>query len=336
MPALSRIALSNIKKKISQWEATTGRKITPDVIKGLAEAEISEGAKRGLQERALGLEEKRFKATLGLERERLETTKRAAKISGIVDLAELGLTATQALKDTEVGAGLVKGAKAITSGVGSLFGGGTKAAEPAYIEAMGHGKPGGTGFLGSAAAGLGVSTAAEAIGLDRSKSMGTGAAIGTALFGFPFGTIGGALAGSELPETLAKGATEALKSSAELVGDVLEAPVKIISGVTGGTVICTELNKKGFMSDEVYKLDKLYGEQKISKEVYLGYRKWADFVVKKMQQFELVTFLIAPFGLACAFEMAHRVKPEEYKSNFLGRILLTLGIPVCKWLGRNK
>lgn len=97
-----------------------------------------------------------------------------------------------------------------------------------------------------------------------------------------------------------------------------------------GTVICTELHHQGFMDDKTFAADQKFGNS-LPLEVLSGYHFWGIPVVKAMRRSRVVTLLVAPFGLAAAREMRKRV--EGGKGSILGRVILDLGIPVCRFIG---
>ena len=97
----------------------------------------------------------------------------------------------------------------------------------------------------------------------------------------------------------------------------------------GGKVICTELHAQGFMSDEVYALDKAFG-QKLVKEslhIYLGYYLWAQYVVLIMQKSKLFTKLIS-------YPCLHWAEYIAGKDNRLGEFFYKTGAPVCGIIGK--
>lgn len=100
-----------------------------------------------------------------------------------------------------------------------------------------------------------------------------------------------------------------------------------------GTVICTELHRQGYMADDIYKLDADY-RRMIGDEVYVGYRKMADPVVRLMKKSAAFTWAVSKLALPWALEMAHVVAHKKYKGHWLGKVIMTLGIPLCKKIGQ--
>jgi hypothetical protein len=108
------------------------------------------------------------------------------------------------------------------------------------------------------------------------------------------------------------------------------------AGGNGGTVICTELHRQGLLPDKVYLSDSAYSKT-IDKDAYYGYRKLFTPVAKAMAKTKILTFFVAPFGMAIAYEMASRVN-DEIKGNIIGKAIMAIGIPFCKgyWKMTNK
>lgn len=100
------------------------------------------------------------------------------------------------------------------------------------------------------------------------------------------------------------------------------------SGVMG-KVICTELYRQGYFDERTYLLDIAYGIhlRKHKPYVYIGYRAWADYVVKAMKKSNLITKLVSTLAVPWAENMAG-------KSNTLGAIISYIGEPICEVIGK--
>lgn len=101
-----------------------------------------------------------------------------------------------------------------------------------------------------------------------------------------------------------------------------------------GKVICTELYHQGLMDQLVYEADQDFGKLQ-DHDVMVGYHTWAQHVVGWMRASSIVTnivYLIAtPWSQEMAFRMGGKSKP-----NFIGKILMTVGIPACRVIGKYK
>lgn len=101
----------------------------------------------------------------------------------------------------------------------------------------------------------------------------------------------------------------------------------------GGKVICTQTMHQGLLCPVILRADEAYGRT-LPREVMRGYHSWGIPVAKTMKQFPLLTYFLAPFAWAWANEAAFRHNGSG-ESNLLGRFLLKIGIPLCKFLGRR-
>lgn len=109
-----------------------------------------------------------------------------------------------------------------------------------------------------------------------------------------------------------------------------------------GTVICTALHNKGLLDSKVFELDAEYGKlvRTNNPELMDGYLKlatpFADYIQKDTIGAVAARYAVAPFARAWAYEMAHQMKPEVYKGNVLGKAIMAVGYPLCKFVGKNK
>lgn len=106
-------------------------------------------------------------------------------------------------------------------------------------------------------------------------------------------------------------------------------------GGGGLTVICTELNRQGLLTDELYQQERGFGE-KMTKEdpaVMNGYHFLAAPVVSGMKKSKIfskaVSFFVMPMIKEIAFWQGYGT------GNFLGRAALCVGIPVCRIVGKR-
>lgn len=98
---------------------------------------------------------------------------------------------------------------------------------------------------------------------------------------------------------------------------------------SGMSVICTELHRQGYISDEVIRKDAMFGLNLYLYDpcVLLGYQVWANKVAKLMAKSKLLTKLLAPIGVAWAENIAGT------RPNLTGKIILKVGIPLCRFIG---
>ena len=103
-----------------------------------------------------------------------------------------------------------------------------------------------------------------------------------------------------------------------------------------GKVICTELCEQGYLPKEVLDLDHKHSDKHVDIASRVGYWKWAKYVVNAMKKSKIITHLVKPIGMSWAYEMAHREEPENYKSNLLGKLVIAIGVPICRYIGKKE
>ena len=101
-----------------------------------------------------------------------------------------------------------------------------------------------------------------------------------------------------------------------------------------GTVICTELHRQGYLSDEVYAADVKFGlwMDKYFPQVINGYHFLAGPPVSQMQQSKSFTNAIWFFAKPWSEEMAYMTGVSD-QENFGGALLMVVGIPLCFIVG---
>ena len=122
-------------------------------------------------------------------------------------------------------------------------------------------------------------------------------------------------------------ATEGIGGMQDTIGMLRQTGAKKIDeededGGFLGTVLCSELNRQGVMSDELFSKDSL-ASKSLSNTALKGYRLWAIPLVYKMRNSHSVTSFLTPFVMAFANELAGN-------SNLLGKFELAIGIPLCE------
>jgi len=106
-----------------------------------------------------------------------------------------------------------------------------------------------------------------------------------------------------------------------------------------GTVICTSMHTLGLISDEVYKLDAEFGERinEADPSLLAGYRQWAtplaDYILGDSIGSKLALSIITPLATSWAAQMAHVMRPDKYKPNLLGKVVMLVGHPTCRLVG---
>ena len=107
-------------------------------------------------------------------------------------------------------------------------------------------------------------------------------------------------------------------------------------GGGGSKIICTELCEQGYITKEVLDLDYRHSDNNMDLATKVGYWKWATPIVNLMRKSNIFTQIVKPFGVAWANEMAHREEPTKYSSNILGKLLMLIGVPLCRYIGKKE
>ncbi len=107
---------------------------------------------------------------------------------------------------------------------------------------------------------------------------------------------------------------------------------------TGGSgkVICGEMHRQGRISTPVYEADQEFGQHMRETDPYVmdGYLAWATTVVRFMQKSCVFSWFVSLFAKPWAREMFLR-QTGNGRGSWRGRILMRLGIPLCRFIGRR-
>jgi len=150
-----------------------------------------------------------------------------------------------------------------------------------------------------------------------------------------FGAVGDFFAGSQTPAPVAA-PTPVLP-----VGRPVGNTGKDSAGRDTGDskVICAAMNKMGLLPDDIYALDSEFG-LKVNREDPMlgdGYRLWAlpvsEFIKKDTLGARALRAFMRPITLAWAKEMAHQMRPDDYKPNYAGKVIMAIGHPTCRAIG---
>lgn len=294
------------------------------------EAELS--AEQGrLQESAEFEFRKKSEETRRREFERTEERlRRGQQLQGAVNLTRAGIE----IGRTKIGAAAYKKIGERSRGIlgiGAKGGGATSAAGLFPII------PGGAGAgVAAATAGGGLAIGGAGAGVAAAK---VGAGIGLKTAGASALSIAGpASIGAFVGEKVG-GKTGAIVGGAA-TGFAFGGPVggaigAVVGLASGGTVICTELHRQGYIPVRVLGLDSHKLHDDIDEETYSGYMRWAPYIVKGMRKSKIITWFIKPFGVGWAYHMAHKLD-SSIPDSLIGKVLYKIGVPACKWLGQRR
>jgi hypothetical protein len=105
------------------------------------------------------------------------------------------------------------------------------------------------------------------------------------------------------------------------------------------SAVCTAFRNLGYLPDDIWALDDVFGKslEKTNPTMVKGYRLWAVPVAKFIQTNTLpartLRAIMWPITKAWASEMAHKLKPEEYKPNLSGKAIMFIGGSICSLIG---
>lgn len=354
MASLSSASRRRILRQVRQREAATGRKADQGYIEGLMRQELEVAASKATQNRALEIQQEGLDESKRQFDESLEFKKNAASASGKVDLASLGLTGALLLKDTKTGKAIGETVGKGVEGVKNVFsptepGAAAETVAPATSATQPSAGAAGIGLganeqnivadfdfsslsqtqTGATTSGAATEGAASTAGASTTQ-IGLGAT-GAAGIGRVIGGQSGDSTAKDV-STIGAGALYGTVALGPGFGTVVGAAVGVVYDVVAdevGTIICSELNRQGYMSDEILELDRKYRQKYVDKEVYEGYLILAQPIVDLMKKSVNFTKFIAPFALAWAHEMASRVDPK-IKGSVLGKFINYIGQPLCR------
>tara|TARA_B110000902_G_scaffold77130_1_gene91703 strand:+ start:2098 stop:3228 length:1131 start_codon:yes stop_codon:yes gene_type:complete len=165
---------------------------------------------------------------------------------------------------------------------------------------------------------------------------------GSAGDGLRGGSTGGFLGWNGVGD-MADGGGKGVKGGAYEGAGLYSGVANVATGGDGpggdGTVICTSMHTLGLISDDVYKLDAEFGEEinHADPALLAGYRIWAtpvaDYILGDSFGSKLLLSIVTPLATSWAAQMAHIMRPEEYKPSRLGKVVMFFGHPVCRLAG---
>ena len=130
----------------------------------------------------------------------------------------------------------------------------------------------------------------------------------------------------------------------QMRSDVSNMKDKVVDDVKSvasgdGTVMCSAYCKMGYLPKEIWQLDRRYGVKVLREDPTLikGYHLWgiptANYIQKNTFFARIVRLLMWPIVKAWAEEMAHCMKPKEYKPNYVGKMIKLVGEPFSRLCG---
>lgn len=143
-------------------------------------------------------------------------------------------------------------------------------------------------------------------------------------------------------------------TSVDLPGNVISRALNIgagkkdnssdgYAGSSGdGTVMCTAYCEMGYLPKAIWALDRRYGVKMYRNDPTLieGYHMWgvpvANYLRKQTFGAKVLRAIMWPIVKAWAEEMAHNMKPEDYKPNYFGKLIKFVGEPFSRMCAKLK
>lgn len=365
MANLDNAGLSRFRRWYDQYRATHGttppRNMVSTFLEGEMEASMARSERSqelALRKQALNTQSEIEERRLGLLEEQTKNADKAATVSGIGNIAALGLGLQKETGLFTKAAPVVKGAaKSIgnwVSGTGTPSVAAPAATGTAATMAGENLVAGGIGETGTNVAGYaGENLVAGGTAPATSVTSGITSGVGTAVPYYGLTKLGGSIGTGLASEgTYVHQVGESLNRPFNVeryfTHNVLDTDEDILNysfdllnplgfgereiSEEIGTVLCTELYRQGKLEHNIYAADSAYGRT-LDPEVLAGYHTWAVPLAGLMAKSKVVTAILEPFIRAWAQEMAYRMKAVD-KGSLLGKCLERAGVPICRLIGK--
>ena len=108
----------------------------------------------------------------------------------------------------------------------------------------------------------------------------------------------------------------------------------------GMSVMCTLMREYGYLEDDVFIADTLFGNllEQTNPEIIVGYHAWAKPFANFLRHHAIFIPLFAYITQAWAYEMCEQLGVTKNRSTFsrlLGKIVMNVGKPVCGFIGKT-
>jgi len=107
---------------------------------------------------------------------------------------------------------------------------------------------------------------------------------------------------------------------------------------SGMSVMCTLMREYGYLEDDVFTADTLFGNLLLqtNPEIIVGYHAWAKPLTAFLRNNAIYIPLFAYIVQAWAYEMAEEFGIIKNRSTFkrlVGKIVMNIGKPICGFIG---
>lgn len=115
------------------------------------------------------------------------------------------------------------------------------------------------------------------------------------------------------------------------------------SGSSNDKVLCDLIHRYGYLNEDIWRLDEAFGDRVAIEDPELmeGYHTWAKPMVAWIEKESFLAKLYlkywcVPFTRRWANHIAHVMEPENYKPDYVGKLMLAIGVPISRAIYKLK
>jgi len=111
----------------------------------------------------------------------------------------------------------------------------------------------------------------------------------------------------------------------------------------GDKILCDLIYRYGYLDEDIWRLDEAFGDRVALEDPELleGYHTWAKPMVAWIEKETFLSNLYlkywcVPFTRRWANHIAHVMEPENYKPDYVGKLMLAVGVPISRAIYKLK
>jgi hypothetical protein len=108
-------------------------------------------------------------------------------------------------------------------------------------------------------------------------------------------------------------------------------------------ILCDLIYRYGYLDEDIWRLDEAFGDRVALEDPELleGYHTWAKPMVAWIEKETFLSNLYlkywcVPFTRRWANHIAHVMEPENYKPDYVGKLMLAVGVPISRAIYKLK
>jgi len=112
---------------------------------------------------------------------------------------------------------------------------------------------------------------------------------------------------------------------------------------SGDKILCDLIYRYGYLDEDIWRLDEAFGDRVALEDPELleGYHTWAKPMVAWIEKETFLSNLYlkywcVPFTRRWANHIAHVMEPENYKPDYVGKLMLAVGVPISRAIYKLK